>query len=727
MLQLWTELKRRNVVRVAGIYIIASWVILQVLDTVGDFLSMPLWVGRAAIILILLFFPLAIYLGWAFTLTKGGVFKHQSSHAAKPVGALDYVTIIVLMAVLGGGAYQLFQQQDKLFAEPQTSVPRQEVRGVADNSIAVLPFVNMSSDPEQEYFSDGITEEILNVLARMPGLQVTSRTSAFSFKGKIIPIPEIAAELGVAYVLEGSVRKSGNRVRITAQLIQVGSDSHLFSDTWDRDLTDVFAVQDEISGLIGDILQLKLVDGGSARSSGAEATVLSAAVLDDYLLATQLMATTNFSNSEQAVALLSDIIEVAPDFSQARSRLANVYLMMLQVGQKITPAEAIRKATVLAEEALVLEPTNAEAMIILSYTKRNEGDLIGSDRLLEQALSLEPGNAIALRQVLSNHMFDRELVRVDDLAERLLRVDPRSETTLLILQDYYRRSGNLELARNMMERMKVLDNAAIYYMTLMDVNDYHGGGPEGTLDYVTQVYDLEPRFAESAARFVTALLDTGNVEEAAELLESSPGFDEFLFPKHWSDMIYRMYTGDQAVALSLAQELAKTGSENRYASRANALRILLIQSIRRQRGYSSLIDKYLAAFPDLGEYEVPNSGAIPPIFVKYGHFMAANDLALIYALSGEDTKSEKLNESIRAALLQWPRSSVLGYGIADVELLARTGDTAGALHALPEALDDDWHHLWWFHLDHNPNLDNIRDLPEFQTLRARFSRFDARQ
>lgn len=727
--QFWSELKRRNVVRVAGMYILASWVILQVLDTVGDFLGLPLSAGRAAIYVLLLGFPVAMYLAWAYTITPEGVKRHHSSHKAKPVGRVDYLVVFALIIALGAGIYQVYQKKDLLIAEPEiasqsSSQPGQgRTTEAAENSIAVLPFVNMSSDPEQEYFSDGITEEILNVLSKLQGLQVTSRTSSFAFKGKNSSIPEIAASLGVAYVLEGSIRKAGNRVRITAQLIHVESDSHYFSDTWEREMDDVFAIQDEISAKIGEQLQLQLSSTPSVTPQSLSQQNLSSELLDKYLRATQLMAATTYSNAQQAQELLRNVIDMAPGFSRARSRLANVYLSMVQIGT-MHPEEAIGNALPLADKALELEPSNAEALTALSYIYRSRGDLEGSDRLLEQALALEPGNAAALLQAISNITYGREFEEKDELAERLLRIDPLSDPTLIILQDYYRRAGNRPEAQRIMERMSQLEDKELMYSVLMAVNEYYDGGPETRLEYFQRAYDVEPRFGGTAAQVTMTLLDTGQIEEALNMLNTTPALREDPLQIGRAEMFYRLYTGENSQAFAIARELQQPDLPDRYAAKAHALRVSLLEAMHLKQGYSSLAQRYLEIFPELAEFKVPNSGHLPPILIKYGHFMVANDLALLYGLSGEDDKARQMNQEIEKTLSQWPRSSVLGSGIADVELFARTGQIEKALTALNEAVEENWHRFWWFHLDHSPHLDSIREEPVFIELRKRFAKFE---
>ncbi len=281
----FAELKRRRVFRVMAVYGGVAFVVLQVADILQEGLRLPDSFLPFITATALLGFPVAIALAWAFDLTPQGMQRTAdaapgelteilTAPASKrwPAGLLALVGVIALVA----GAW--FAGRQSAPAVTADAAARSEdgaradadatstaTTGPAPESIAVLPFVNMSSDPEQEYFSDGISEELLNLLAQIPDLQVTSRSSAFSFKNQDLDIPEIARRLNVAHVLEGSVRKSGDQVRITAQLIDARSDTHLWSNTWDRTLDDIFAVQDEIAADVAEQLQ---VDAAGHRAGG---------------------------------------------------------------------------------------------------------------------------------------------------------------------------------------------------------------------------------------------------------------------------------------------------------------------------------------------------------------------------------------------------------------------------------------------------------------------------
>jgi TolB-like protein len=242
--QLIQELKRRNVIRAAVAYAVAAWILIEVTSTIFPILSLPTWSVTLVTIFLLIGFPLVLVFSWAYEITPEGIKKEQDVERSESITRetakkLDIAVIVLLILAMGGLVV------DRLI--PDATTPATEatadnvaVASVPDQSIAVLPFANMSADPDNEYFSDGLSEELLNLLAKIPELKVAARTSAFAFKNKDTDATEIAKQLRVAHVLEGSVRQSGDRIRVTAQLIDASNGYHLWSKTWERTLTDVF-------------------------------------------------------------------------------------------------------------------------------------------------------------------------------------------------------------------------------------------------------------------------------------------------------------------------------------------------------------------------------------------------------------------------------------------------------------------------------------------------------
>ena len=261
----FAELKRRNVVRVGIAYAIAAWIILQATDVIGEILDLPQWGGKLILLMLGVGFVISLFLAWAFELTPEGLKREsevdRDSSITRVTGRkLDRAIIVVLALALAWFAWDKFSGGGAPSARPETAAATAtepeapSAEKAVDQSIAVLPFINMSADADNEYFSDGLSEELLNLLAQVEGLKVAARTSTFKFKGSDADIAEIGEKLNVATVLEGSVRKAGDQVRITAQLIMVDDGFHLWSENYDRRLDNIFEVQDEIASAIVDAL-----------------------------------------------------------------------------------------------------------------------------------------------------------------------------------------------------------------------------------------------------------------------------------------------------------------------------------------------------------------------------------------------------------------------------------------------------------------------------------------
>jgi serine/threonine-protein kinase len=383
--QLFAELKRRHVIRLAIVYLIVGWIVIQVADTVFPALEIPDWGLRLVIVMAILGFPIAIVIAWGYDLTRAGVVRTPAdSSAPSPVSA-----------ELEAG----------------------------DKSIAVLPFVNMSDDKENEYFSDGITEEIINALTKVEDLQVVARSSAFAFKSKDIDIREVGNKLGVATVLEGSVRKAGNRVRITSQLIRVTNGYHLWSETYDRELADVFAIQDEIARAIVDALKVQL-----HKDDAAPLVVQSTGSMEAYTLYLKgRFIARRFTERDTYLSLdlFAKALEHDPKFAQAYTGIADSW--MLLADDWVAPREAYPRAKEAARQALALDPNLAEAHTALGKVLGwFDWDFDSAELALRRAVGANPKYAEAhwgLASVLPPSGRLQEAIRVLRTA---LTLDPLS-------------------------------------------------------------------------------------------------------------------------------------------------------------------------------------------------------------------------------------------------------------------------------------------------------------
>jgi len=380
-MKLWRELKRRNVVRVATGYAALGWMLIEIADTVFPRLLLPGWSVTLVIVTLAVGFPIVLVLSWVYELTPEGIKRDaELDHDTAPATGrrVDYVVIGLLTVAV---AYFVV---DKFLLVGQQDLPAKSAEAYPPNSIAVLAFDDMSPGGDQGYFSDGIAEELLNLLAQIPELRVISRSSSFSFKDKDVRITRIAETLGVAHVLEGSVRKAGDRVRITAQLIDARTDSHVWSQRYDRTLDDIFAVQDEIATQVVDELRVELLgDVPKVRPTDPEAYEL-------YLQARDMKrqgSTDAFAASNE---LYRQALEIDPDYADAWAQLGLNAVNQAVFDRKATDA-AFARARQALQKALELDPEHALAQSGLAIVAmRRDNDLQEAARRMKRALETAP-------------------------------------------------------------------------------------------------------------------------------------------------------------------------------------------------------------------------------------------------------------------------------------------------------------------------------------------------
>ena len=422
------ELKRRNVFRIGMAYIVAGWVLIQIGYIIAQNYAAPAWVMGVFITLLIAGLPIALYFTWTFAITTDGIRKESDlervDFLTRTTGhKLDYITMALLAVVVGMVAlerYMPLPDRSELTSETALPVTEPEPEPVIEeNSIAVLPFTNMSADANQEYFSDGLSEELLNVLTQVEGLNVASRTSSFAYKNDSRNIRQIARTLRVANILEGSVRKVGDRLRITAQLIDTSNDRHLWSDSYDRDMDDIFQIQDEIANAIVSALTTELGVGLQAVVVDTVTSNLDA--YDLYLKARELfIARENLPTSWQ---LLEQATSMDSQFARAWEALAAVRFVATSwlSGDGIDHSSLALAA---AHRALEIDPglSMAYAVIGMEHETTGEG-FAGAIENLDIAIKNDPKNATAWlwRGITFKDMGYIEQARTD--FEQCLNVD----------------------------------------------------------------------------------------------------------------------------------------------------------------------------------------------------------------------------------------------------------------------------------------------------------------
>ena len=369
------RLRKRKIVQWALTYGAGAWVLLQVLGLMASTYHWPDSVMRIAFGVAVIGFLVTLVLAW-----------YHGELGEQKVSRNELLLLVALLLLGGGLLWRTAQSPPPVVATVAT--PTAPEIKISEKSIAVLPFVNMSSDKDQEYFSDGISEELLNQLSKVQALQVAARTSSFSFKGKQIAIPEIAKTLHVAHVLEGSVRRSGDQLRITAQLVRAADGYEIWSETWDRKLDDVFKIQDEIAVAVIEQLKVKLLGAApKVRTTDPKAYAM-------YLQAVQLGRQGTAETYAKSDDLYRQVLAIDPNYAAAWVELSRNSTNETSIGV-LSNEVGYAKARAAVQKALAIDPDYAPAHALLGYVADN--DLAAAAKHFERALALDPADLDVLR------------------------------------------------------------------------------------------------------------------------------------------------------------------------------------------------------------------------------------------------------------------------------------------------------------------------------------------
>lgn len=470
-MSLFTELSRRNVWRAAAAYIVAAWIVIQVTETILPLFGFGDLVIRTVVIVLGIGFIPAMVLAWIFEWTPEGLRRESEVDDDAPSSLAmsrrtDRLIMIFLafgMAYFAVDKFVLDPVRDESLARDAAQEARSEamVESYGNRSIAVLPFVNMSADPENEYFSDGMSEELLNLLSQVPDLRVISRSSSFAFKGKEISIPEVSKQLNSAFILEGSVRKAGNLVRITAQLVDGRTDTHVWSATYDRTLDDVFAIQDEISAAIVEALRprMNLVAGDAPSAVKTQNIQAHEAYLRGQYLFRQ-------RSIEGAVEALEDAVLLDPDYAPAQAALALAYRFVpIYLGKP--KDEWVEKARPHAQRALELAPNLAEAHAAMGYVLVYHETMDQAIAEFRKAVQLNPNYADARGWLAGFLEMKGNLTEAYEQRIKALHLDPLSTVIRRNVIVEQLRRNHLEEADRELEKLRGLDTGAYRHLMIM--------------------------------------------------------------------------------------------------------------------------------------------------------------------------------------------------------------------------------------------------------------------
>ncbi len=672
-MSLFSELRRRNVFRVAAAYLVVGWLLTEVASTLLPMFGAPDWVARALVIVIAIgFVPLMIF-SWAYELTPEGLKRESQVNRDESITwqtgrKLDLVTI---SAVVLGVAFLAWMR----LSTDDVSAPGTEAAtaGPEEASVAVLPFVNMSGNAENEYFSDGLTETLLHMLAQVPELRVAARTSSFAFKGQEKDIREIALALRVAHVLEGSVQRAGDRVRITAQLIRANDGFHVWSENYDRTLDDIFGIQDEIATKVGNSLSDSLLGARNKDIEGVATKDVSA--YDLYLQALAEKAKWSYGSLQTAEGLLKDALSKDPDFLDAKTELARNYLDQLLTGLSDID-DAVPAVEALTGQVLAKRPGDARTMATLiwardyrSFFAGDLGVLASSVDALRDLTIAEPGE-LEPKLVHARYL---SLLRRDE--EALVQLQEARELDPLSPQIYYdigfvsSRSRDFDAARAALLRSLELEpeqpNA---HGMLADIARATGDGVEVLRQDLLAV-KVDPEDHEIPAIVAQYLYQLGLIEEGdrfrARVLAVAPTSEI----ARQTELMRSINVDDEDASLALARRVIEENVGNRHGGWVTAAEYLLWTETRRGKA-QAVLDYFELQVPGFSNFDAPS---IPQ------KALAARTRAL--GAWRETISPEELMQLVGKAYVPFEKS---GFTFADaplahVSVLALSGDTDAAI------------------------------------------------
>jgi TolB-like protein/Tfp pilus assembly protein PilF len=719
-MSLFSELKRRNVFRVAIAYTVIAWLLAQVADLAFDNFGTPEWVSKTVLFLLLLGFPLAIFFAWAFELTPEGLKKEKdvdreasiTSHTGRK---LDYSIIVLLVIALGYFVWESRIADRSLEVDQATeqvaAATAEDAVIENDKSIAVLPFDNRSAREEDEFFTEGIHDDLLTTIAKIGSMKVISRTSVMAYKDTTKNIRDIAKELGVANILEGGIQRSGNQVRINVQLIDAANDKHLWAEIYDRELTaeNIFLIQSEISKAIADALQATLSPEEQEKLEVVHTRNLEA--YESYLLGRKLWTARTAESTTESIKHFQRAVDLDPQYALAYVGLSDAYRHSIPYAGA-DPDDVLPLAIRAVETALHINDQIGEAYATRGALKRLARDYAGAEADFLRAIELSPNHLPSYNWyslLLGSQGRNEEALA---MLRRGLALDPLSAIMRNNIGHYLAGLGQFDEARKTFERsIEMHPQSGFGYVGYAA---YHAG-VRGRIDdaalWMSNALEVDPTDTGTMAFLAFMYLTLGDFDTAEQWLDRS--------------IVAQPDNGDQKVTrLSLliirgnkdekdeAEDLANDAYEYVVDTSSFAgLSLELLRDIDIANGrYDEALRRYATIFPEIVSADEPG--------INRANFYAAVEIAYLHIRSGEKEQGRRLLEAVIPVIDSAPILSVWGSGWGNARTYALLGRRDEALAELQRGVDAGWRMGWRYAFDHDPIFASLRDEPEFEAMRA---------
>jgi TolB-like protein/Tfp pilus assembly protein PilF len=709
-----TELNRRKVLRTVGAYAVSVFVILQLMDAAVEPLRLPEWLPTLVVIVLILGFPLVFILAWQFDITPGGIRK---THTAGLLTATQNTLLFSLMTLgmvgLGYGFYSYYASVfSTLDQQAGLTVADQREFVAPENSIAVLPFADLSEDSSQGYFSDGIAEEILNVLAKVDGLHVAARTSSFAFREPDKDIREIGRLLNVSTVLEGSIRKAGDRIRMTAQLINVEDGYHIWSESFDRELDDVFAIQDEVASAIA----TALVDSFAGLKQTPASRTQNFAAFEAFRTGRLHWWRRSPDELQKAITLFAGALEHDPLFAPAYAAIADSWLLLSLYGN-LTNTKATERAMPMIEKALQIDPESAEAFAALGLARWRIGQMDAAESALRQSIKLNEDYIPAYLWLGGMLGELNRLPEQSQILQQAMALDPLNELLAINFAGNLASRGNYEEGKELLDGLVSLrpDSATLHRI----ISGYalkSGNLAEGWR-YANQSYDLEPDSPAVIEILSNAWQSLGVDDKAEKLLLDGLEIagDNFGLQSSYTFLLIKQGRIEKAAQLLKEQ----------FGDSVAGLPEKMQQHYYFQKGLIAMLSGDLDTARDLMELSIQDDSE------QTWNSQQMMFLTISSALQKSAGNSELAEARLSSAERAVRRARINGVDDAQIYYMessihALRGRPQAALESLQIAYERGFRGIWFLGID--LRLESLQQEPEFVAIKEKIERdiFQAR-
>jgi TolB-like protein/Tfp pilus assembly protein PilF len=715
------ELKRRNVFRVAVAYAIAAWFVAQFADVVLNNIGAPDWVIKALFLLLSIGFVAALIIAWAYELTPEGIKRERDVVRDDSIThltgkKLNYITVA---AALGVAGLVVWQQAHK---EPPTAEPASVVAGTTDESdpdttrigarsIAILPFANRSNREGDEFFTEGIHDELLTTIAKIGSMKVISRTSVMEYRDTTMNIRDIAQELGVVNILEGGIQRSGDQVRINVQLIDAAHDKHLWAEIYDRELTaeNLFAIQSEISKAIADALQATLSPEEQRKVSEVRTRNLEA--YESYLLGRKLWTTRTAESNAEAVKQFQRAVDLDPTYALAYVGLSDAYRFRVDY-EGVNPSEVLPLAERALNTALQLDDQLGEAYASRGALKRDALDYAGADADFLRAMELNPNHLPSYNWYALSLTAQGRIEDALAIYEKGLQLDPLSAVIRTNIGYALAGLGRFDEARRTFERsIEMHPESSFSYIGYASYQGAVLGRIDDAMLWVSKGIKVNPTNVSNMAIMAFWYLSLGDFTTAEQWLDRGAVTQENNPIRNFARLALLVNRGEMDEALVQARQNYEYRKETNSGDNF-ALMLLRDNDIANGRQEMAL-QRYATFYPEIVNADNPR--------IHHANYASAVEIAYLLMRSGENARGRKLLASAKPVIDATPILGLWGSAWGNARTYALLGRTEEALAELQRGVDAGWRYSWRYAFDFDPIFDSLRDEPEFVAMRAKIA------